>query len=134
MMVNPSTTALPPWVQALGSVTPLVTGIAGILVERKRKSATETLRHKDLLKRVDALEKVQANHVVAITKMQQTISYVQRTLGRIEDVSEENGRMIAEVRGMLYQLTGNPLPPSQPPLRRRYTDPPDLDTTEPVPA
>jgi hypothetical protein len=84
-------------VSALGSVAPLIVGVAGILIGRKTKVAIDELRFADLTKRIVSLEGIQSNHVVVIARMQQNINFVQRALARIEDTAEENGKMTEDI-------------------------------------
>jgi len=115
------TIPIPAWVSTLGSLSPLIVGVAGILVGRKTKAATDDVRYSDLHTRITTLEEVQSKHVQTLAAVQQTLEFFEDRFIRIEQVGDATAGMVAEMRGMLYAMNGQVPPPIQiaPMLPRR---------------
>jgi hypothetical protein len=98
-----------------------VLGVIGIIIGRKTKTATDELCLNDLKTRVGQLEQVQSEHVISIARFGQNIIHSNRAIACIQaDVSMQI-QMTAEIRGMLYAMRGQPIPPM--PQRSVFTLP-----------
>jgi hypothetical protein len=109
---------VPPWISTIGSLSPLVLGILGIIIGRKTKTARDEIRIKDLQARVKELEDAQADHTIVIATIQTQIEFIQDQFSHIESVGDITSAMVMEVRGMLYGMNNQVPPPIQIPVRR----------------